>query len=80
MFISCPEFISYIFTGTDVTVTPNDEFCRYIWTDESVAASGIDASTLPPYVSPGEPIGNVTAAASELKPGPAAARLSHSQS
>ena len=58
-FISCPEFISYELTGTAVTITPNNEFKPFIWSEESAIAYDIDRDKLPPFVGLGDRIGVV---------------------
>ena len=63
-FISCPEYVSYELTGTAVTITPNDEFKPFIWTDDSVRAYDLDPDRLPPFVGLGDLIGTVSKNAS----------------
>lgn len=64
-YLPFPEFILYKMTGVAVAVSPSDEFSRYIWSDDEVAAYGIDAATLPPFVPIGSTVGTVTRDAAE---------------
>ncbi len=62
-FLSCPEYISYCLSGVPTTITPSDEFIRYIWSGDGIEAYGLDQRTFPRYVRVGETIGRVTEAA-----------------
>ena len=60
-FLSCPEYLVYLLTGSAITVRPHDAFTPYIWDDAQAARYGVDSAKLPPFVYTGELIGHVDA-------------------
>lgn len=63
--VSFPEYLYYRLTGELVTITPSDEFARFIWTPEEIERYGFDQSLFPPYVRPGEMVGRVSRGGAE---------------
>ncbi len=62
-FLSCPEYINFFLTGKAATVTPNEEFIPYIWSNDDSASYGLDHHRLPPFIQTGQVIGEVTSLA-----------------
>jgi xylulokinase len=65
-FCTCPEFIDLYLTGTACTVLPSEQFTPYIWTSETIEKLGMDPDKFPPFIRPGEPVGEVRQEAEEL--------------
>jgi xylulokinase len=65
-FLTCPEFMDFFLTGRACTVLPSPQFTRYIWTPELIEKLGMDPAKFPPFVRPGERIGEVLRRAEEL--------------
>ncbi len=65
-FCTCPEFVDLFLTGKARTVLPSEQFTRYIWTAETVEKLGMDPEKFPPFVRPGELVGEVRCEAEEL--------------
>ena len=63
-FLSCPEYLNFFLTGEALTVTPSQEFIPFIWHGADWRAYGLDYHKLPPFVTMGERVGDVTAQAS----------------
>lgn len=59
-FLPFPEFLIHYLTGQAVAITPGEEFNRFIWSAHEVEQSGIDGTTLPPFVTIGSVAGVVT--------------------
>lgn len=57
--VSFPEYLYYRLTGELVTISPSEEFSKYIWAPEEIKRYGLDASLFPPYLRPGELVGRV---------------------
>ncbi len=64
-FYSCPEFFAFRFTGEAWTITPNDEFTPYLWSDDEIEGYGVDKEKLPPFVPMAGLMGRVTREAAE---------------
>jgi xylulokinase len=62
-FLSTPEFLAYALTGEARTVFPSRGFERWFWTKELLAALDLDGERFPPFLFPGETIGEVSAVA-----------------
>jgi xylulokinase len=65
-FLSCPEFIDFVLTGNAFTVLPSDQFTRYIWTEEVLKKLKMDLDKFPPFIKPGQLLGEVRAEAQKL--------------
>jgi xylulokinase len=65
-FLTCPEFMDFFLTGRACTVLPSPQFTRYIWTPEVIEKLGMDPAKFPPFVRPGDKIGEVQRKAEEL--------------
>ncbi len=65
-FCTCPEFIDLYLTGKAYTVLPSEQFTPYIWTVGTIEALGMDPSKFPPFIRPGELVGEVRLEAEEL--------------
>ena len=57
---SGPEYLYFVLGGDPVTISPSDDFTRYIWTRTSIDAYGLDAGKFAPVVRPGARIGEVS--------------------
>ena len=65
-FFSCPEYLTFVLTGTAVTFLPTPDYTKSImWDAEAVLGLGMDADRFPPFVAPGSPVGVVSLAGSE---------------
>lgn len=62
-FLGCPEYISYILTGSFTGFTATEEFDSYIWTNNGIDAYELDSDKFPELIRIGMPIGSVTTAA-----------------
>jgi xylulokinase len=62
-FLSSPEFLAYALTGEARTIFPSRGFERWFWTADILAALDLDPARFPPFVFPGETIGEISAAA-----------------
>ena len=49
-FLPFPEYLIYALTGRAVAICPSPEFAPYIWQADEVAAHGLPARLLPPFV------------------------------
>ncbi len=56
-FMTCPEYLAYLFGGMSHTTSPSPEFDPHVWNDSGMRAYGIDGERLPPVVRPGDPVG-----------------------
>ncbi len=65
-FLSGPEYISWVLSGEEFTVTPHDEFTPFIWNDESIEAYGLNADLFPPFASVGQAVGKIDRRGSEI--------------
>jgi xylulokinase len=65
-FLTCPEFMDFFLTGRACTVLPSPQFMRYIWTLEVIEKLGMDPAKFPPFVRPGDKVGEVQRQAEEL--------------
>jgi len=63
-FMSCPEFLDYFLTGKAHTVTPSQEFAPFIWHQQDWEHYDLDPSKLPPFITTGSIIGEVSEKAS----------------
>jgi len=62
-FLSCPEYVTYVLTGTAVTFLPTPQYTRSImWDADAVRSLGMDPDKFPSFVAPGTFVGTVTAA------------------
>jgi xylulokinase len=73
--MSCPEFIDYFLTGNAFTVLPSDQFTRYIWTEDVIRKLNMDPEKFPPFIKPGQPLGEVRAEAARLLGIPSGTRV-----
>lgn len=58
--LSGPEFLMFQLTGNAVTVLPERRFEPVYWTESSLAATGLDAGKLPPFLPAGDIMGETT--------------------
>jgi len=65
-FFTCPDYMGFFLTGKACTVLPSPQFSRYIWTPELIEKLGMDPAKFPPFVRPGQNIGEVQRRAEEL--------------
>jgi xylulokinase len=65
-FCTCPEFVDLFLTGVARTVLPSKQFAPYIWTPETIERLGMDPEKFPPFIRPGETVGEVRREAEEL--------------
>jgi xylulokinase len=65
-FCTCPEFIDLYLTGKARTVLPSEQFAPYIWTPQTIEKLGMDADKFPPFIRPGDPVGEVRVEAEEV--------------
>jgi len=65
-FCTCPEFIDLYLTGKAYTVLPSEQFTPYIWTAGTIEKLGMDPDKFPPFIRPGEAVGEVRKEAEEL--------------
>lgn len=62
-FLGCPEYISYILTGTFAGFTTTKAFDPYIWTKEGIDIYGLDSRKFPELIRIGLPLGLVSKSA-----------------
>ncbi|MEI6877333.1 MAG: FGGY-family carbohydrate kinase, partial [Spirochaetota bacterium] len=60
-FLSCPEHLLYVLSGQAWTYLPDPGYLPYIWNDELITATGIDAALFPPFIAPGKRCGSLRA-------------------
>jgi len=65
-FSTCPEFIDLYLTGNAYTVLPSEQFLPYIWTRQTIEALDMDPAKFPPFIPPGQLLGEVRREAEEL--------------
>ncbi len=65
-FMTCPEYLAFLFGGVPHSTSPSSEFDRYVWDAAGIAAHGVDSARLPPLVRPGDPVGRTDARCREL--------------
>jgi len=65
-FLSCPDFVDFFLTGQARTVLPSEPFQPYIWTAEAIERLGMDPAKFPPFIRPGERVGEVRRQAAEV--------------
>ena len=65
-FFSCPEYLTFVLTGTAVTFLPTPDYTKSImWDAEAVLGLGMDPDRFPPFVAPGSPVAVVSRTGSE---------------
>ncbi len=64
-FVGCPEYVSALLTGEVVSFLPHKRFTPYIWDPEQLKSCGIALDKIPPFISFGERVGYVHAAAAD---------------
>ena len=65
-FCSCPDFVDLYLTGKACTVLPSEQFAPYIWRPETIERLGMDPAKFPPFIRPGEQVGEIRQQAQEL--------------
>jgi xylulokinase len=65
-FISGPEYIAWLISGSEGTISPHDEFTPYIWDSPGLEAYGLDPERFPPMINVGEVMGEVDKQGREL--------------
>ncbi len=63
--LSCAEWVVFLLTGCAHTAIGAHGVDRFYWSDEALAALGLDASRFPPFAVAGEEIGTVTGQAAK---------------
>jgi xylulokinase len=58
-FLSSPEFLACALTGEARTIFPSRGFERWFWTKELLTGLDLDPGRFPPFISPGETIGEI---------------------
>jgi xylulokinase len=58
-FLSAPEFLACALTGQARTIFPSRGFERWFWDRELLRALDLDPERFPPFIAPGETIGEV---------------------
>ncbi len=66
IFLGCPEYVSFLLTGTYAGFTTTEAFDPYIWTGESIKTYGLDSEKFPKLFRIGDPMGRVTRKGSTL--------------
>jgi xylulokinase len=62
-FFSCPEYVTFVLTGTAVTFLPTPQYTKTImWDADAVRLLGMDPEKFPPFIEPGVLVGKVSAA------------------
>lgn len=56
-FLSCPEYISYLFTGRIFTLLPQKGFIDFYWNRDKILKLGMDPGKFPDFISPYEVYG-----------------------
>jgi xylulokinase len=64
-FLGCPEYLSFLLSGTASAFSPSEEFDQYFWNEASLSSYGLDRGKFPPFARTGDLVGRVTRAASE---------------
>lgn len=64
--MSGPEYISWVISGSEHTISPHGEFQPYIWTGDSVRNYGFPPELFPPFVRPGTVTGEVDGVGSAI--------------
>lgn len=64
-FIGCPEFFTYLLTGSACTFLPSDEFRKFIWDEDQITENGFSPDQFPPFLRTGEQVGQVIVSAAE---------------
>jgi xylulokinase len=59
-FLSCPEYVVFVMTGTAVTFLPGPRFERFIWQEEETGKLGLDRAKFPGYLESGKLVGKVS--------------------
>jgi xylulokinase len=65
-FLYTPEYLACALTGEARTVLPSAGFERWYWLPQALEQAGLDAAKFPPYLYPGDCIGEVSPQAASL--------------
>lgn len=63
-FLSCPEYLSFLLTGEEASISPQPDFDRFLWDQDQIRAYGLSPELFPTILRPGSCIGVVTDQAS----------------
>jgi xylulokinase len=63
-FLPCPEYFNFLLTGMARTILPAGGFKKYYWNEEALSALNLDKSKFPPFIFPGQVLGQITPGAS----------------
>jgi xylulokinase len=66
LYMTCPEYLTYLFGADPHTTSPSPEFDKYVWTAAEINLYGMVADQLPPIVRPGEAVGETSARSHEV--------------
>ncbi len=56
-FMTCPEYLAYLFGGVSHTTSPSPSFDPWVWDEPGTRGYGVDRDRLPPIVRPADPVG-----------------------
>jgi xylulokinase len=65
-FLTCPEYITFLLTGSRAAASPSPAFSAYVWDKAGFQAYDLDEQLFPPLVEPGTRLGRVSAAGEAL--------------
>ncbi|MDR0624310.1 MAG: hypothetical protein LBG10_07750 [Treponema sp.] len=65
-FLSCPEYLACALTGEARTVFPSEGFDRWYWNGGVLEKLGLEKEKFPPFIVPGDTIGNLLPPAAAL--------------
>jgi xylulokinase len=66
MFLSCPEYLVFLLTGRGVTILPGSHFTKWFWTEDLLEKIGLEKEKFPPFVKPGDIVGQIIPEMAEL--------------
>ncbi len=64
-FLACAEYICFFLSGNASRIIPTPLFKEFYWNEEAIPRLHMDAEKFPPYLEPGEIVGNVSQRAQE---------------
>ncbi len=64
-FLACAEYICFFLCGNASRIIPTALFKEFFWNDEAITRVHLDAEKFPPYLEPGEIVGDVSERAQE---------------
>lgn len=64
-FLACAEYICFFLSGNASRIVPTSISKEFFWNEEAIPQLHMDAEKFPPYLEPGEIVGNVSQRAEE---------------